>query len=170
MPHATNDDAGEEGAYYGTKFDAPSLAALGRDWTAALDAREAAARATNERADRFRALADKPTRALLAAAAEAGPLDVDALWWFLPGLAELVRAGTAEPAEALVWLDVADQLGAPNLLTRAAGVAAAARADDRAVDLLVRAVRAHQAGAANVRNDRRGSAGSRSIRSSRSWK
>lgn len=141
--HLRHTSPSDLSAYYTSRFAAKTLPALGTGWSAALEARQTAAKRSDEIAQELEILARKPT-AKLVAYAESVELDTAAHWHFLPGLRALVLAGVVPPAEALVWLDVAEKLAAPSLHVECAAVAVAAGDHARAIDLLRRAIAAHR--------------------------
>jgi hypothetical protein len=112
--HLKNEDASPTAKYFRGRLSAPSLSSLLGDWRA-----EAEAKATT-RAKAFElvqavgaaAQAQSPKLLSLAEAARGTAEPGELCWHVLPALVEMVPAGKADVASALVWLDYGEETGA----------------------------------------------------------
>ncbi len=138
--HLTLDEQNEISQYYLTRFGAASISELVAGWRTARAAGRPRRKRSSAIGAQIQTLAKGPGGKLLAyAGSVVKQLDGDNLWYLLPALQELVVKDELSTADAAVWLDICDELGQTSILVKAAALAAAARADDRALDLLRRA-------------------------------
>ena len=152
--HVTNPSTNTQAPYYRERFAAKTYAALHADWKAAFDAADAKAKRENTISVELQKLAQSPSPKLLGYAESiAKEMTATHAWYFLPGLRELLANGKAKPEEATVWLDICEQLDDVSILDKAAAVAAAAGDQDRAIDLLRRAIKAGRADPKHVAKD-----------------
>lgn len=143
--HVRHTDENAISTYYCGRFAATSLDALGKDWRASHGEAAARQKRQYEISGEFQRLAAAPGPKLLEYAdSVAKEMTSSNAWYFLPALRDLVEAGHAKPAEALVWLDICEQMNDPQLLRKLAAVAAVAGDHARAIDLLRRGLEANQ--------------------------
>ncbi|MFT3711286.1 MAG: hypothetical protein QM817_26950 [Archangium sp.] len=112
--HLKNEDDSPTAKYFRGRLSGASLSSLLGDWRAAADAK------ANARNQAFTLLAEVRKEAEaqsakllpLAEAARASCEPGELCWHVLPALVEMVPAGKADAASALVWLDYGEETGA----------------------------------------------------------